>query len=72
MIRMPVVLMIRHPPAYVPSPIAVAADAITHTGTCTWAALIEPCATSASVMIPMVFCPSLVPCDSDSSPLDRI
>src|SRR5207248_728435 len=34
LMRVPVVLMILQPPAYVPSPIAAAAEAITQRGTC--------------------------------------
>ena len=41
--------------------IADAEQTTTQTGTCTWWALIEPWATSASVITPIVFWASLVP-----------
>src|SRR5687768_17020773 len=59
--RVPSVLMIRQPPAYVPAAIANAALAITHSGGSAPASRWPP-ATSASAMIPIVFCASFVPC----------
>ena len=61
MIRVPIVRMIRHPPIYVPSAIAVAAETTTHEGTSKLLALRLPFAISAKVITPIVFCASLVP-----------
>src|SRR5215218_1650392 len=55
----PMVLMIRQPPAAVPREIALAAAMITHSGT-TGSARTPP-ATSASVMMPIVFWASFEP-----------
>ena len=60
-IRCPRVLMMRQPPAYVPAPIASAAEAITQVGGRSKSASRCPEATSASAMIPIVFCASFVP-----------
>ena len=70
MIRLPIVRMIRQPPVQVPSAIAVADVTTTQSGTSKWSGLMFPCATSASVMMPIVFWASFVPCDSASSPED--
>ena len=59
------VRMIRQPPVYVPSAIAVAEQTITHVGTWNPVAGRLPCATSASVMMPIVFWASFVPCASE-------
>ena len=45
---------------------------ITHAGTCVCRALRLPCATSASVITPIVFCASLVPWAIDSNELEAI
>ena len=60
--------MMRQPPVNVPSEIAVAETNTTQVGT--WKAAVEmsPLAISASVITPIVFCASLVPCDRASSP----
>ena len=60
MIRMPRVRMIRQPPTAVPSAIANPAERITHNGGD------EPCGRvpaviNVKVMMPIVFCASLVP-----------
>ena len=55
----PIVLMIRQPPAAVPSDIAVAARRITHSGTI--GSGMTPPATSASVTMPIVFWASFEP-----------
>ena len=60
MIRWPIVLMIRQPPADVPSAIAAAQESITQRGT--FGALSTPTLTRASVMIPMLFWASFWPC----------
>src|SRR5215204_768958 len=60
--RDPSVLMIRQPPAYVPRPIAAAELMITHSGGRSKSGERCPDATSASAMIPIVFCASFVPC----------
>ena len=57
--RWPIVLMIRQPPAAVPSEIAEAAARITQSGTVGSARM--PPATSARVMMPIVFCASFEP-----------
>ena len=57
--RVPIVLMIRHPPAAVPSEIAVAASSLTSIGTTN--SSITPAFSSASVMTPIVFWASLLP-----------
>ena len=59
--RLPIVLMMRQPPAYVPSAMAVAAEITTQSGTWKSSAAIVPLATSASVITPIVFCASFVP-----------
>ena len=60
--------MIRHPPAYVPADIASAAEMITQVGGLVKSAPRCPDATSASAMIPIVFCASFVPCVSATKP----
>src|SRR4051812_682096 len=72
MIREPIVLMIRQPPVYVPIAIAVADDTTTHVGTWKFACEMSPCAISASVITPIVFCASLVPCARASRPPEKI
>src|SRR2546425_368840 len=57
--RIPNVLMMRHPPAAVPKPIATAHERRTQVGTATWSRC--PADTSASVMIPIAFCASFAP-----------
>jgi hypothetical protein len=64
MIRLPSVLMMRQPPVNVPSEIALAEQMTTHVGTWKDVLEISPCAMRASVITPIVFCASLVPCDS--------
>jgi hypothetical protein len=64
----PIVLMIRQPPAAVPQAMAVAAIRMTQTGTSKVGN--TPCANSARVMMPIVFCASFVPCASASRPPD--
>ena len=64
--RVPIVRMMRQPPEYVPSAIADAAEMITQVGGSGLGPSSVPCATSASVMMPIVFWASFVPCDSDS------
>lgn len=58
--RWPIVLTTRQPPAMVPQPIAMWQVIMTQKGTEYVAS--NPPETSAAVMIPMVFCASLVPC----------
>ncbi len=53
--------MILQPPTYVPLAIAIAAETITHVGGRVKSALRCPEATSASEMIPIVFCASFAP-----------
>src|SRR5687767_7145629 len=73
MIFVPIVLMMRWPPAIVPSPIASAHETTTHWGTCPSAAgaihagrdpapFVATNETSARVMMPMLFCASFEPC----------
>ena len=57
--RVPIVLMIRQPPAAVPSEMAVAASSLISIGTTN--SSITPALSSASVMTPIVFCASLLP-----------
>ena len=64
--------MIRQPPVNVPSAIALAAVITTQSGTWNPAAGMLPLATSASVITPIVFWASLVPCESASRPLEAI
>src|SRR5882757_2479520 len=63
LIRRPRVRMIRHPPSAVPDAMATAQLAITHSGGSALAGS-RPTVTSVRVITPMVFCASLVPCDS--------
>ena len=60
--------MMRQPPAYVPAAIASAAKRITHVGGRVKSASRSPDATSASAMIPIVFCASFVPWVSATNP----
>ena len=60
--RVPIVLMIRQPPAYVPSAIASAADTMTQVGGLSKSGSRCPETISASAMIPIVFWASFVPC----------
>jgi hypothetical protein len=62
----PRVLMMRQPPMYVPSAIAMAHVTITHPCTSS-PELCMPAATSVSVMTPIVFWASFVPCASATS-----
>ena len=55
----PSVRIIRHPPAYVPKPIAAADRTTTQSGT--WNFGRSPAATSARVIAAIVFCASLAP-----------
>jgi hypothetical protein len=71
MIRVPIVRMMRQPPAYVPSAIAEAAETTTHVGTSS-VARASPLATRARKMIPIVFWASLVPCESENRLPDTI
>ena len=57
--RWPIVCMIRQPPIAVPSDRAVAEITITQTGTSTVG--ITPAENRARVMMPIVFCASLLP-----------
>ena len=66
MIRLPIVRMIRQPPVYVPSAIAAAEETMTQNGTSKESAFRSPWAMSASVMMPIVFCASFVPCASEN------
>src|SRR3954447_17413556 len=67
MMRLPTVRMMRQPPTYVPAAIALAEQTTTQVGT--WKSVDEmsPWAMRASVMMPMVFCASFVPCASENS-----
>ncbi len=65
----PRVWVMRQPPRYVPSAIARPALTITQTGGAEPGAS-EPDVISASVMMPMVFCASFVPCASETSDAD--
>ncbi|SCD72050.1 hypothetical protein GA0115246_105105 [Streptomyces sp. SolWspMP-sol7th] len=67
----PIVRMMRQPPRYVPSAIAHPAERITHTGGLAPGLSTSP-VTRASVMMPIVFCASLVPCASETSPAEAI
>ena len=67
-IRVPSVRMIRQPPTYVPIPIASAALTITHIGGRSKSGSRCPVETSASAMIPIVFCASFVPCVNATNP----
>ena len=71
MIRLPIVRMIRQPPTYVPSAIAVAADTITQFGTSSLGETF-PLAIRARKMMPIVFWASLVPCASENRLPDTI
>src|ERR671910_1403461 len=71
MIRMPIVLMIRHPPLEVPNAIAAADEITTQKGTPAYSEML-PLATSASVITPIVFWASLVPWASASNPPDTV
>lgn len=63
---LPMVRMMRHPPVYVPSAIAVPEMSTTHHGGAeSWAS--APVEMRARVMTPMVFCASLVPWASATS-----
>src|SRR5579871_5892055 len=64
MMRCPIVLMMRQPPAEVPNAIAVAQAMMTQSGMAGLlglAACTRPWLTSAMVMMPMLFCASLEP-----------
>lgn len=58
--------MIRQPPVNVPRAIALAEHTTTHVGTWNEELEMSPCATSASVITPIVFWASFVPCESAS------
>ena len=67
--------MIRHPPAYVPNPIAVAARRTTQSGgegNCLPLAEMTPALTRASVITPIVFWASLAPCENDTKAPEAI
>src|SRR5580704_1695301 len=69
----PKVLMIRQPPAYVPSPIAIAASSTTQSGgegNTVPVAVSAPALTRASVITPMVFCASLAPWENETKAPD--
>jgi hypothetical protein len=62
---LPIVRMMRHPPAYVPLPMARPASRVTHHGGAEpWRRC--PDVMSSRVMMPIVFCASPVPCASDT------
>ena len=69
-IRVPIVRMMRQPPAHVPSPIASAAASATHVGTSNSERYPE--LNRASVMIAIVFCASLAPWLKATKPLEKI
>ena len=67
-IRCPRVRMIRQPPAYVPTAIAVAEQILTQRGTVNGSAARCPETISASAITPIVFCASFVPCVKATNP----
>src|SRR5215213_5838786 len=69
MILIPIVLMMRQPPAHVPSPIASAAASATQVGTAN--SEICPELNRARVMIAIVFCASLAPWLNATKPLEK-
>ena len=64
----PSVRMMRQPPAYVPADIARAALTMTQVGGRVKSSSRFPVETSASAMIPIVFCASFVPCVRATKP----
>ncbi len=68
---LPMVRMMRQPPREVPSAMARPAETMTHTGGLEPGASAPP-ATSARVMMPIVFCASLVPCARETRPAEAI
>ena len=63
--------MMRHPPMYVPSAIAMAQATMTQVSGAEPTGC-GPTEMSVSVMTPIVFCASLVPCASATSELEKI
>ena len=59
--------MMRHPPMYVPRAIVIAQANTTHNCGSGLAVDCHPTVMRASVMTPIVFCASLVPCASATS-----
>jgi hypothetical protein len=70
--RLPIVSMMRQPPTKVPAAMATPQLTFTHSGTVKWSASRLPWAMRASVMIPIVFCASLVPWASETSEAEPI